>query len=238
MAHFVSQIRVSVLTLFASCALIGHAQAQTERLVPVPGTITAKVMPLALADPWLPTFRFGAEYRLNAAWGLEASYGVQVRGLGWGAQPSGNTQNRYHKLSAETRRYLSGTPFYAAVAGFVLQQRYEVGSGTAYQDGQQWAYSSAQVRRTVQGGLLKLGTVVPLFNDPHWRFDFAIGAGIRRVSVDYDMREAQPYQPMYELMDCQPKCGFAIDLGPRTTPGTTLRPAIALDFRLGYEFGR
>jgi hypothetical protein len=239
MTHFFSSARVWLLAGAAALAFTGHAQAQAQRpAAAAPGTITVKLMPLALADPWTPTFRFGAEYRLSAGWGVEASYGMQMRNLGWGADRIGRIGDHYRKLHAEARHYFAATPFYSALAGFVVSQRYEIGSGTVYQNEQQWAYSSAGVRRAVLGGLLKVGVVVPLFNDPHWQLDLAVGAGIRRVSVDYQMREAQLYQPQYDLLDCQPKCGFAVDLSPRTTPGTTLRPTVALDVRLGYALGR
>ncbi len=238
MTHFVASQRSWLLAAVATVGLIGQAQAQAEhRPAATPGTITVKLMPLALADPWAPTFRFGAEYRLSPTWGVEASYGLQVRNLGWGGTES-LANNRYRKLHSEARYYFGGGPLYTALAGFVVSQRYDIGGGTLFQNAQQWQYSSAQVNRSVQAGLMKVGVVTPLFDDPHWRLDVAVGLGVRRVNVDYDLREAQPYQPLYGIMDCEPVCGFGVEVGPRTTPGTTTRPTVAVDVRIGYQLGR
>ncbi len=198
---------------------------------PTAGDLTFKVMPLALADPWTPTFRAGAEYRVSAAWGVEASYGLQMRNLGWGGGGAARLNDRYHKLHLEARHYLGGSPFYVAAAGFRVNQQFDRGAGQLYQAGQLMGYSSARVRRAVTGGLLKAGVVLPL--DAHWRLDVALGAGMRYGQVRYDARELQPLDPAGYL-DYQPECGFAIDWSPTTEPGTFRRPTVAIDIKLGY----
>ena len=219
----------------------GRAQtaAQAPSAAPRAGGITLKIMPLALADPWMPTFRAGAEYRLSPAWSVEASYGIQMRNLGWGTGASGLANNRYHTTHIETRRYLqpllTGTGFYVAAAAFQVRQQYDIGAGTFYDGTQTMAFSGARVRRTITGGVLKAGVVVAL--DAHWRLDLALGAGVRHGRIAYAAQELRPLDPALGLM-YDDLCGFGIDFSPTTTPGTFRRTALAVDIKLGYALFR
>ena len=225
-----------LLGLAVGLGFAGAVQAQSA-IVPRVGTVTVKLMPLALADPTTPTFRFGAEYRLSPLWGVEASYGLQMRNLGWGANGGAPLNDRYQKLHAEARHYVGGSPFYLAAAGFRVQQQYDRGAGTLYDGSQLMMYSSARVHRAITGGLLKAGVVIPL--DAHWRLDVAAGAGIRYGQIRYETRELSPHTSPYGCyMDYQTECGFGLDVAPTTDPGTFRRATLAFDIRLGYQIGR
>lgn len=241
MSRFAAFFR-PLLAAGSALVLTTAAQAQSgARLTPpaAPRTdlLTVKVMPLGLLDPSTPTFRFGAEYRLSPLWGVEASYGLQMRNLGWGANQTTQLNNRYHKLHLEARHYVGGSPFYFAAAGFRVNQQFDRGAGRLYENGQTLAYSSARVRRAVTGGLLKVGVVAPL--DAHWRLDVSAGAGVRSGRITYQATELQPLDPTYYgVMDCYSPCGFAVDWSPTTEPGTFRRATLAFDVKLGYTFTR
>ncbi|MBC7446916.1 MAG: hypothetical protein H7330_02535 [Hymenobacteraceae bacterium] len=238
MPHLVSLLRSSLLAAGSILALTTTAYAQSAAtfMRPVPsdmGALTLKVMPLGLADPWTPTFQSGAEYRITPLWGIEASYGIQIRNLGWGRDRLARLNDRYHKLHLEARHYLGGSPFYLAAAGFRVNHQFDQGAGLLYQDGQTFAYASAHVRRTITGGVLKAGVVLPL--DAHWRLDVAGGAGLRTGRISYGARELQPLAATSDYYP-QPECGFGIDWSPTTAAGTFRRPTLALDVKLGYTF--
>ena len=235
MAHIVTFLRPVLLTASGVFALTTLSYGQVGRRIAPPtpaGELTFKVMPLGLADPWTPTFRVGAEYRLSPMWGVEASYGIQTRNLGWGADRVSRLNDRYHKLHLEARHYLGGSPFYVAAAGFRVNQQFDQGAGTLIQDGQLFTYTSARVRRAITGGVLKAGVVLPL--DTHWRLDVALGAGVRTGRIRYQTRELQPLSSTIGYMAGEPECGFAIDWSPTTAPGAFRRPTLAVDVKLGY----
>lgn len=230
-------LKVSLLTLTALLGLAGSAQAQSHLSGAAgAGTVTFKVMPVALLDPATPTFRFGAEYRLSPLWGVEASYGHQVRNLGWGNSGGQLLNDRYQKLHTEVRYYIPASAFYAAVAGFRVGQQFDAGPGSFLRDGERWQYSSARVQRTVLGGLLKVGVVLPI--DAHWRLDMAVGGGLRAGNVRYQTREESRLDPTSFGYYEDGYCGYRLNFAPTTTPGTFRRATVAFDVRLGYEIGR
>ncbi len=227
------------MLLLVGAALVSGAGAQAQ-VAPLPkpqtGVVTIKVMPLALLDPTTPTFRFGAEYRISPLWGLEASYGHQMRNLGWGYGGSKPLHDRFQKAHLEGRYYMPASPFYAAVAGFRVGQQFDAGAGTFFRDGERWQYTSARVQRTVLGGVVKLGVVIPL--DAHWRLDMAVGGGLRAGNIRYQTREESRLDPTAFGFYDEWECGFRPDFGPTTTPGTFRRATLAVEVRLGYELGR
>ena len=186
-------LTLALLTLLMAFSL--SAQPPAEKI----NFISIGITPFNMIEPITPTFETAVEVHLRQRVNFEVRYGL----------PFFNTSNihpvkqeeNYSEFKAGIKYRLTPNRhgslrsyLYLAWEYFHVDDRYIYQNDSYYRQGTYYDYDAAKVTRKVNGSRLKIGHQLQL--GKIFTFDYALGFGIRQVSIDYITNNERP-QPYY-----------------------------------------
>jgi hypothetical protein len=161
----------------------------------------AKVNFTSLFDPQAPTIQTGIEYKIKKNLAAELNFGIPFKWMA--ARPTDSTYSNHYKVKFELRFFPGKSLFYIGPEVFFTKKKRSKFDGVYKdKDAETYAYTYAELNKTIIGAALKGGRVWEISERCALDGFFAIGT--RYVHLDVKAEGVQPapgYRWLYWTSD-------------------------------------